>query len=105
MDPKKLTKYEFVRILGARALQISMSAPILLKLNEKELKELDYDSLRIAEAEITSGVLPISVKRPLPGKIEEKKKVLKKALEEVFEEEKEEVEESEEEFQESIGEV
>ncbi len=87
MDSKKLTKYEFVRILGARALQISMSAPILLKLNESELKELNYDSLRIAEAEITSGVLPISVKRPLPKKIEEEKELVKENSGEELEEE------------------
>ena len=66
----KYTKYEEARIIGARALQISMNAPVLIKLSQEELKELDYDSLKIAELEYKEGVLPITVKRPLPKKIQ-----------------------------------
>ena len=66
------TRYEIARILGARALQIAMDAPLLLKISEQELKEMKYDALKIAEKEFNSGVLPISVKRPLPSKKEEK---------------------------------
>jgi len=60
------TKYETARIVGARALQIAMDAPLLLKLSEDELKEMQYDSLRIAEKELQEGVLPIAINRPLP---------------------------------------
>ena len=60
------TKYETARIIGARALQIAMDAPLLLKLTEDELKEMQYDSLRIAEKELSEGVLPIAINRPMP---------------------------------------
>ena len=60
------TKYETARIVGARALQIAMDAPLLLKLSEEELKAMQYDSLLIAEREFSEGVLPITINRPLP---------------------------------------
>lgn len=60
------TKYETARIIGARALQIAMDAPLLLKLSEDELKAMQYDSLRIAEKEFNEGVLPIAINRPMP---------------------------------------
>lgn len=64
------TKYEVARILGARALQLSMNAPILLVMKKEQLEELNYDPLKIAELEFSSGVLPITVKRPLPERVE-----------------------------------
>ena len=60
------TRYEMARIIGARALQIAMDAPLLLKLSEDELKEMRYDSLKIAEREFEEGVLPIAINRPMP---------------------------------------
>jgi DNA-directed RNA polymerase subunit K len=71
------TRYEVARILGARALQIAMDAPLLLKMSEDELKDIKYDALQIAEKEFYADVLPISVKRPLPRKKEEKLKEIK----------------------------
>ena len=71
MAEQEFTKYEKARILGARALQISMDAPILSKMDEEGLSNLNFDPLRIAEVELESGILPISVKRPLPMKKEE----------------------------------
>jgi DNA-directed RNA polymerase subunit K len=50
------TRYERARIIGARALQISMGAPVLIK-SEK------IDPLEIALEEFASGVIPITVKR------------------------------------------
>jgi len=35
------TRYEMARIIGARALQIAMDAPLLLKLSEDELKKVE----------------------------------------------------------------
>lgn len=68
------TKYEVARILGARALQVAMDAPLLVKIEKEELENLRYDPLKIAEIEFTSGVLPITVKRPMPKKTEAKLK-------------------------------
>ena len=67
-----LTQYERARILGARALQIAMNAPLLVKISKEDLEKIRHDALRIAEIELDSGILPISVKRPMPKKKEEK---------------------------------
>jgi len=65
---QKFTRYEIARIIGARALQIAMDAPLILKISEQKLKEIRYDALKIAEMEFNSGVLPISIYRPQPKK-------------------------------------
>jgi len=67
---ENFTKYEKARILGARSLQIAMNAPLLINLSEKELENMSYDALKIAEAELSSGILPISVNKPMPQKKE-----------------------------------
>lgn len=69
---QEFTKYERARILGARALQISMDAPMLMKVDEKELDAVNYDPLRLAEKELDSGVLPIEINRPMPEMTKEK---------------------------------
>ena len=63
---KKYTKYEKARIIGSRALQISMGAPFLIKLKEKDLEKMRYNSVEIAKMEFEEGVIPIDVKTPLP---------------------------------------
>ncbi len=56
----KYTKYEEARIIGARALQISMGAPVLLK----DLKE--SDPITIAQMELAENIIPIMVlKQPI----------------------------------------
>ena len=95
----EFSKYERARILGARALQISMDAPILLKIDKEKLIEMNFDPLRIAEMEFQSGILPISIKRPMPIRTEEKIEKLaieKEEREEKPDEEKIEREEKEE---------
>ena len=62
------TRFEIARIIGARALQISMDAPLLMEISDEDLEKMHYDALKIAEREFSSGVLPISVKRPMPTK-------------------------------------
>lgn len=57
----KLTKFEKARIIGARALQISMGAPSLIKISEDTM-----DPMLIALKELEEGVIPITVKRPMP---------------------------------------
>ena len=61
------TKYEHARIVGARALQISMGAPFMIKLTDEELSKLSYNPVEIAKIEFRLGLIPISVKRPMPG--------------------------------------
>ena len=52
----ELTKYEIARLIGARALQLSMGAPPLIKV------ETDQTSfIQIAEEELDKGVIPLSV--------------------------------------------
>ena len=63
----KFTKYEKARMLGSRALQIAMGAPFLVKLEEKQLKKIKYNPVEIAKLEFKEGVIPMTVKRPLPG--------------------------------------
>ena len=62
----KYTKYEKARMIGARALQISMGAPTLVKLSKKELEELEYNPIRMDTLEFQKGVLPITIRRPYP---------------------------------------
>ena len=57
-------KYETARMIGARALQISMGAPFMVKLSEDEVKKLRYNPVEIAKLEFEKGVIPITVKRP-----------------------------------------
>ena len=57
------TKYEKARIIGARALQIAMGAPFLIKIKDKELEELEFNPVQIAMLEYDEGVIPISVRR------------------------------------------
>lgn len=48
------TRFEKARIVGARALQIAMGAPILIKTKE-------VDCIKIALEELERGVIPITV--------------------------------------------
>lgn len=57
----KLTKFERARILGTRALQISMNAPIFV-----ETCGVD-DPLEIARKELLQGVIPLVIRRTLPN--------------------------------------
>lgn len=86
-NPEIFTRYEKARILGARALQIAMNAPLLIKMTQEDLELIKYDALKIAEVELNSGVLPISVNRPVPQKKEGalKKEVDKKESDEDLE--------------------
>ena len=62
------SKYEKARMIGSRALQLAMGAPFLLVLGPDELPKLRYDPIEIAKLEYDAGVIPITVKRPLPKK-------------------------------------
>jgi len=66
----KLTKYEKARLIGARALQISMGAPFMLDLKEADLEKINYNPIEIAKLELLKGVLPMEIRRPMPIKSE-----------------------------------
>ena len=75
LDENEYTKYEKTRIIGTRALQISMGAPLLLKLSQKQLEELKYNPISIAKLEFEKGIIPIGIKRNLPkGRVEKEAK-------------------------------
>jgi DNA-directed RNA polymerase subunit K len=95
---KKFTKYEIARILGARALQIAMDAPLLIKISREEMERVKYDPLIFAEMELRGEVLPITINRPMPIRAEkelaaEVDKVDDKKIEETAEREEEEIKE------------
>jgi DNA-directed RNA polymerase I, II, and III subunit RPABC2 len=60
IGPPRLTRFEKARIVGARALQISMGAPLLI-----EPPGL-IDEIDLALKELDTGVLPITIRRQLP---------------------------------------
>lgn len=66
LDDDAVTKYERARIIGARALQISMGAPLLIDLTADDLKSMKYNTVNIAKKEFDSGVLPMKVLRKKP---------------------------------------
>lgn len=54
----KYTRFEKARIVGARALQISMGAPTLIKIPKEVISPID-----IAMLEFKEDAIPITVKR------------------------------------------
>ncbi len=71
MNINDFTRYERARILGARAFQIAMNAPLLIKISQEDLEKVKFDALKIAEIELNSNILPISIKKPFPKKKQE----------------------------------
>jgi DNA-directed RNA polymerase subunit K len=65
------TKFEVARLVGARALQIKMGAPTLVKIPKGVERPLD-----IAKIELEHGVLPITVKEREGKKIKREVKVI-----------------------------
>jgi DNA-directed RNA polymerase I, II, and III subunit RPABC2 len=61
VGPPKVTRFEKARIVGARALQISMGAPILV-----DTDEAVSNPIGIALKEMDIAILPITIRRTLP---------------------------------------
>jgi len=61
IGPPKLTRFEKARIVGARALQIALGAPILIQPAKERSSPID-----ISIEELNQGVLPITIRRTLP---------------------------------------
>jgi len=60
--PPTLTRFEQARIMGARALQLSLGAPVFI-----EIPKNATTSLEIAMEELKQRVIPIVIKRTLPN--------------------------------------
>ncbi|MFQ6075898.1 MAG: DNA-directed RNA polymerase subunit K [Candidatus Bathyarchaeia archaeon] len=61
IGPPKLTRFERARIIGARALQISMGAPLLVTPPPGVTNPID-----LALMELEERALPITIRRSLP---------------------------------------
>ena len=61
VGPPKVTRFEKARIVGARSLQISMGAPILIEVDTTLTSPID-----IAMKELEVGILPMTIRRTLP---------------------------------------
>jgi DNA-directed RNA polymerase subunit K len=57
----RITRFEVARIIGARSLQISLGAPILVDYKG------EFDSLKISQEEFKAGMIPMTIKRTLPN--------------------------------------
>jgi len=62
IGPPTLTKYEKARIMGARALQLSLGAPPFIPIPKTARISLD-----ISMEELEQGVIPITIRRVLPN--------------------------------------
>jgi len=64
IGPPYLTRFERARIIGARALQLTLGAPILTHVDENI-----FDPIDIALIELKDGALPITLRRILPNNL------------------------------------
>ena len=62
MGPPKLTRFESARIMGARALQLSLGAPPFVTIPKEAATSLD-----IAIMELNDRLIPITIRRTLPN--------------------------------------
>ena len=62
MGPPKLTRFEKARIMGARALQLSLGAPPFIDIPVSAATSLD-----ISMKELEERVIPITIRRVLPN--------------------------------------
>ncbi len=62
IGPPTLTRFEKARILGARALQLSLGAPPFISVPKEVATSLD-----LAYTELEKRVIPITIKRVLPN--------------------------------------
>ena len=63
IGPPKITRFERARIIGARSLQVSLGAPILVSLPDSMSDPID-----IALEEFQEDALPMTLRRALPDK-------------------------------------
>lgn len=58
---RKLTRFERARVIGLRALQLTLGAPPLVALEERA-----WDPLEVSTRELETGLLPLSLRRTFP---------------------------------------
>lgn len=58
-----MTRFEYARVLGARALQLSLGAPVLVKLPRTVDKR---DTLEVAKHELEEDAVPMVIVRVHP---------------------------------------
>ncbi|MEX0910844.1 MAG: DNA-directed RNA polymerase subunit K [Nitrosopumilaceae archaeon] len=63
IGPPTLTRFEKARILGARALQLSLGAPPFITIPKEVATSLD-----LAYAELEKRIIPITIRRMLPNR-------------------------------------
>ena len=56
-----MTKFEYTRLLGIRAMQVSMNAPVMIDVGNM------IDPIEIAKKEIKECKIPLIIKRKLPN--------------------------------------
>jgi DNA-directed RNA polymerase subunit K len=56
----RLTRFEVARIISARALQIALGAPVLVKSDKT-------DSIELAKEEFRNKMVPVTIRRTLPN--------------------------------------
>lgn len=56
----RLTRFELARVIGARSLQVSLGAPVLVNV------EHEQDPIAIARMEFDAGAVPMIILRVLP---------------------------------------
>lgn len=61
IGPPRLTRFEKARVVGARALQIALGAPVLIIPPPNVTRPME-----IALLEFEKGILPITIRRRLP---------------------------------------
>ncbi|MFH0896540.1 MAG: DNA-directed RNA polymerase subunit K, partial [Candidatus Bathyarchaeota archaeon] len=61
IGPPRMTRFEKARIVGARALQLSMGAPLLIEAPRGVTSPTD-----LALKELEMKILPITIRRSLP---------------------------------------
>lgn len=57
---KRLSKYEYTRIIGTRAVQIAMNSPVFIDIGD------ETDPIKIAEREFKEKKLPFIIERRFP---------------------------------------
>jgi DNA-directed RNA polymerase I, II, and III subunit RPABC2 len=62
IGPIFLTRYEKARIVGARSLQLSYGAPMLIE-KPKDV----IDPIKIAKLELKARILPLTIRREYPS--------------------------------------
>lgn len=67
---QQVNRFERARIIGARSLQISSGAPILVPVEPEEA----LDPIKVAEKEFEAGTIPITVLRAESGTTEDKRR-------------------------------